>query len=93
MQVLGSIWKKKPEDIQTENDNKHRYVSLGNSRATNDKYNYSVEIIVRDSSGKVVASQKDGFLTIKDPRDVEGRTTDNLPSTLVAELLMSLTPR
>src|SRR5689334_22759637 len=32
------------------------------------KYDLSVEVIVRDASGKVVSQQKDGFINLVDPR-------------------------
>lgn len=43
-------------------------VALGQNKPGSEKYNYSVEIIVRDSNGKVVANQKDGFIKLQDPR-------------------------
>lgn len=42
-------------------------IGLGN-KGKDPKYNTSVEIIVRDSEGKVVARQTDGFLTLVNPR-------------------------
>lgn len=32
------------------------------------KYDFSVELIVRDNTGKVVAQQTDGYLNLQDPR-------------------------
>lgn len=56
----GSVWKKK--------DGTGMYIALGDSRNKNPDFNYSVEVIVKNAKGEVVASQTDGFLTILDPR-------------------------
>lgn len=42
-------------------------IALGN-KSTNPDYNYSVELIVRDGKGKVIAQQKDGWINLEDPR-------------------------
>lgn len=42
-------------------------IGLGN-KGKNEDYNTSVEIIVRNSKGEVVARQTDGFLNLVDPR-------------------------
>lgn len=43
-------------------------IGLGNKNANKPDFNQSVEIIVRDKLGKIVAQQTDGFLDVIDPR-------------------------
>lgn len=43
-------------------------IGLGNKSTNKPDYNQSVEIIIRDSRGKIVAQQTDGFLDVIDPR-------------------------
>ena len=57
---IGTVWNKK-------DDKDSFFVRLGNE-GTKPEYNYSVEITVKDGNGKIVASQKDGTLTLSDPR-------------------------
>ena len=45
---------------------KLRSIGLGSKSNKNPKYNQSVEIIVRDSAGKVLARQTDGWLEVVD---------------------------
>ena len=42
-------------------------IGLG-SKGKNPQYNLSVELVVRDSNGKVVARQTDGFINLNNPR-------------------------
>lgn len=57
---LGTVWSKK-EDPDSF------FVKLGN-KGKNEQYDLTVEITVKDATGKVVAQQTDGFLTLSDPR-------------------------
>lgn len=44
-----------------------RSLALGN-KGKDPKYNISVEVVVRDASGAVIAKQTDGFVELVDPR-------------------------
>lgn len=44
------------------------YLGLGNDRNKNPDYNLSVELVVKDHTGKVVHTQKNGFVSLVDPR-------------------------
>lgn len=71
----------------TRKDGKGHFISLGNSKAKNDKYKFSTEITVRDSSGKVMATLTDGLVTVLDPRAKED-ANPNLPPNLFRELFI-----
>lgn len=43
-------------------------LALGNDRAKDDKWNFSVDISVKDAKGNVVYTQSNGFLNLFDPR-------------------------
>lgn len=43
-------------------------IALGNDKNSDSKYNTSVEIIVRDGSGKIIHEQKNGYISLADPR-------------------------
>ena len=46
-----------------------KQVSIGLGKKGKDpKYNLSVEVIVRDGAGKIVAQQTDGYINLVDPR-------------------------
>lgn len=65
---IGSVNKKK--------DGNGTSIKLG-SPNKNPKYATTVEIIVRDSQGNVLARKKDGdYLTVRDPREREGITEE-----------------
>jgi hypothetical protein len=62
---IGSI-------IATDNKNdpngpKRISIGLG-QKGKNTQYDLSVEVLVKDKSGKVVARQTDGFINLVDPR-------------------------
>lgn len=44
------------------------YLALGDLKNTDPKYNHSVEVIVRDSTGKEVHRQTNGYINLDDPR-------------------------
>ena len=44
------------------------FIALGDSKSKNEKYNFTVEIVVKDNQGKVIAEQKNGFINLNDPR-------------------------
>lgn len=60
--------------------NKHgkEALALGDNRNRDPKYNFSVEVIVRDNEGKEVHRQKDGFLNFHDPRKNPNITPERL---------------
>lgn len=43
-------------------------LALGSVKNSDPKYNTTVEIIVKDSTGKVIHRQENGFLNLVDPR-------------------------
>ena len=45
-----------------------RYLGLGSSKNRDPKYDLSVELVIRDHTGNVVHTQKNGFLTLVDLR-------------------------
>lgn len=48
---------------------KRKLVSIGlGNKAKNTQYSTTVELIVRDSGGKVLHQQTDGFINLVDPR-------------------------
>lgn len=67
---LGTVWSKK-EDPDAF------FVKLGN-KGKNTQYDLTVEITVKDSEGKVVAQQTDGFLTLSDPRKSPNANAEQL---------------
>lgn len=44
------------------------FLGLGNDRNKDPKYNTTVELTVRDHLGNVIHSQKNGFVSLVDPR-------------------------
>jgi len=45
-----------------------RYIGLGQQGSKNPDFDLTVELTVKDSKGKVIASQTNGFLSVVDPR-------------------------
>jgi predicted MPP superfamily phosphohydrolase len=45
------------------------FVVLGNDKAKDDKYNYDVQIMVKNAAGDKLALVKNPMLTLKDPRE------------------------
>jgi hypothetical protein len=43
-------------------------IGLGNKNTKKPEYDQTVEIVVRNSKGEIVSTQKDGFLDVVDPR-------------------------
>ena len=44
------------------------YIALGKKSKTPSQYDLTVEVVVKDAKGKVVARQTDGFLEVVNPR-------------------------
>ena len=64
---LGSLIKERKKNKNgTEYD--AIYIGLGQKNPKSPQYNFSVELVVKDSKGNVVATQKDGFIELSDPR-------------------------
>jgi hypothetical protein len=59
---LGSVM------VKTKDGRTSSFIALGQRNQNKPQYNYSVELTVKDSTGKVVAHQTDGFIEIVDPR-------------------------
>lgn len=78
---LGSLLVNEITDNKTGKPKKLLSIGLGN-KGKNDKYNLSVEITVKDHTGKVVAHQTDGFLELVDPRK---QPDDLLAAELISE--------
>lgn len=64
------------------------YITLGNDRNKDPKYNYSVEVTVRNSSGEVVAKQTDGYLSVFDPRTDGHGNRGDIPDFVLFDIAM-----
>lgn len=55
---------------QNKDGTVNTFIALGrkNKDVKYSKYDISVEVTVRDNTGKVISSQKDGFINLSDPR-------------------------
>jgi hypothetical protein len=62
------------------------YIALGSKHNKDPKYDTTVEIIVRDSEGKVIAKQVDGFLNVADPREF---SKGKIPDAVLFQISMS----
>lgn len=68
------------------------YIVLGNDRSKSAKYNYSVEMIVRDSEGNVLTTLKNGILSTSDPRkrpNITEEEASKISSKLMAEVFIA----
>jgi hypothetical protein len=72
--------------IVSEDNNGNKRVSIGLGKKNRDakysKYDLSVEVVVRDHTGKVIAKQTDGFINLIDPRT---RADDLLKAGIIDE--------
>lgn len=69
------------------------FVALGNSKANNEKYRFTTELVVTDSSGKVLGKTTNGLLMVQDPRTRPGITEDQLdkiPDNVFRELVLKI---
>ena len=71
--------------LASKNEGGGSYIALGDPKNENEKYQYSVEIIVRDAKGAIVKQQTNGFISCYDPR----RNRDNVPDMVLFELSLS----
>lgn len=74
---IGTMWKGK---------NDRKFIKLGDDSNQNEKYNYEVQILVKNSQGEKVALIKNPFVNLYDPRNNEDR---NVPEKLLFELSIS----
>lgn len=77
--------------ILSKNGKPGSFVVLGDENNKNEQYRTTVEIRVKDSSGKVLAQTKNGFLTLLDPRNRPGiseEQSEKIPARLQAELFI-----
>lgn len=61
--TFGNLIKTTGKDNQTRLS-----LALGSKNNRDPKYDFSVEITVKDSAGRVIAKQNDGFIDLVDPR-------------------------
>lgn len=88
---IGSLWagmRTFTQDDGSQISKNMVSIALGQSKNKDPKYNTTVEIIVRDSEGKVIHQQTDGFLNLLDPRDVS-KTPEKVPAGLKYDVLAS----
>lgn len=55
-------------NVQLKMDKSGVTVALGNPKAKNEQYRTTVEVIVKDNKGNVLAKTENGFLQVVDPR-------------------------
>lgn len=77
-QAVGQIWAKK-------DDSGKSYIRLGNDRSKDPKYNYTVEVIVKDANGQEILRVENPFLNVNSPHP---SAAEKVPS-LLAELSIS----
>lgn len=74
-----------------QNEGKQPVLILGNSRATNPKYNFDVGLRVIDSEGNELAKIQNGMLVLSDPRRNPNLTEEQkqkISSKLLYEVLI-----
>lgn len=52
--------------IKSPKNNKF-YMILGSNSSKDAKYNFSVELVIKNSAGEVIHTQKDGLLSLFEP--------------------------
>lgn len=86
---MSNIKRFKVGAVQKKKDGNGTTVSLG-SKSNNPKYKTTVQLIVRDGTGNVVADVTDPYLVVSDPRlDKDGNTSkfaDKIPDFILKEL-------
>lgn len=69
------------------------FVTTGETRNKNEKYNYNVEIRVTDSEGKQVLLVKNPLINVQDPRENPNITPERaakIPDWLMKELFIKV---
>lgn len=77
--------------VMSKKDNTGVFVALGNDRAKNKKYQFFVELVVKDADGNQVATTRNGILSVQDPRKRPGITEEQLskiPDNVKHELVL-----
>jgi hypothetical protein len=72
---IGQVWANKEDPDKF-------YIRLG-EKGRNEKYNTTVELVIKDASGNVIGTQTDGFLTLSDPRNskfADSASLDKVPN-------------
>lgn len=83
-----AIWHKVGAVIKKANG-KGVCVITGNSKAKDPKYQFSVEVTIKDAEGKVVTKASNPLFTVSDPRKRPGIKDEDMakiPASLVSEL-------
>jgi hypothetical protein len=69
------------------------FISTGETRNKNEKYNYNVELRVTDADGKQVALMKNPLISVQDPRENPNITPERaakIPDWLLKELYVKI---
>lgn len=80
---IGGVWSK-------NKDANSFSIKLGQDGNKDPKYDLTVELVVKNSLGEVVAHQTDGWLTLKDPRTstfLSDEQKEKIPNTLQFDVL------
>lgn len=88
MADVKSKWHKVGAVIKKKNG-KGVCVITGNSNAKDPKYNFSVELTIKNAEGQKVATVSNPLFTVSDPRKRPGITESDaakIPASLVSEL-------
>jgi|ERR1035437_1609282 hypothetical protein len=91
MVKIGGVWLKNENKKKKATDPDSFSIKLGQDQNTDPKYNLSVELVVKNSAGEVVAHQTDGWVTLKDPRFSDFLTDEQkakIPKTLQFDVLV-----
>lgn len=84
MSKIGGVWSKNKDPNSFS-------IKLGTSGNKDPKYDMSVEIVVKNGAGEVIAKQTDGWLTLKDPRAstfLSDEQKEKIPVTLQFDVLV-----
>ncbi len=64
------------------------YLSFGRSNAKDEKYNFEVQILVKDSKGNKITVVKNPRVSLRDPRRNEKRDASKIPEKLLYEVTL-----
>ena len=64
------------------------FIVMGNERAKDAKYNYDVQIMVKDSEGNKITLVKNPLISLRDPRTIVKKdgTNPKVPEVILFEL-------
>lgn len=80
---VGTVMKKK--------DGTSNFLALGQSNPKNPKYNFTVEITIKDATGAVVGQTTNGILSIQNPRKRPGISEEQaarIPANILSEIFL-----